>query len=311
MDTVIRRSLHTAVQAAEGSISVVGTLRSSLAPKVSDDARHDVLSRLDRGFLYEDLNTTKRRLVFRPSRAFHFTQSVSEPPKHKGRILEPMQYPGVPSVQDLLRLIAASETPEQVIQAQEYLQAYNTHQNVRPNLRSEHFVALLKKAAELGAFTQIYNGLTVNPYRYRRFLNEGFWLAALRVYALRVPFLSHRSKNVLYKVYKRSPQSVGRDLVLLYALGQFGIKFGERHAEKATEIAENATKQAPSGPLEPVDAVLGIEGAKLLGNMGLAETLERRLEEFQPKSGSSVERILWSIADSDHKTSESSSKAAE
>lgn len=309
MESVLRRSVHTAVQASDGYVSVLGTLRNYIAPKITQNTRNDILSRLDRGFLFEDLNTTKRRLVFRPSRAFHFSQSVTEPPKYQGRVLEPMQYPGIPSVNDLLRLIAASETPEQVHQAQQYLKAYNTHKEVRANLRPEHFVALLKKSAEVGAFTEVYNALTVNRYRYRRFLTNEFWLEVLRVYALRVPALSHRSKNVLYKAHKLSPEGIGRELVLLYALGQFGAKFGEQYTKRIPEIADIIAKLAPTSPLNPLDAVLGIEGAKLTGHTELAQILEKRLEEFQPNNGADVERKLWSIAEVDQNTSTDSSNA--
>lgn len=255
------------VKAGDGFVSVFARAAAPSLPVLKP--RAEVIQKLDASLLHESLNAHDRRLVFRPSKAYHLEQG--EPIVRKGRTLKPMTYPGLPAVGDLLSLVETSACLADLAETWEFFKEYYEHDNSRANLRPEQFSALLRKSAELGDLRTTIANVFGHRTQFSKYTTPAVFNDALRLYALQLPSLSRRSKNTLYKIYYRAAGEPGRDLALLYGIVKYSEKFGTDDAKKLKEVVDSAVScvsKAGVDKIDPIDVSLGLEGAKAAGPVG-------------------------------------------
>ncbi|PRT53848.1 hypothetical protein B9G98_01468 [Wickerhamiella sorbophila] len=263
------------VKASPDIVRVLARVALPARPRAKP--RAEVLEKLDASLLHESLNARDRRLVFRPSKAYHLEQG--ETVQHKGRTLQPMKYPGLPSVADLSSLVETSTTAADLDETWEFFKQYHEYENSRVNLRPEQFSALIRKSAEIGELPNTIHRIFGHRTQFSQYTTPAVFSEALRLYALLVPYLSRRAKNTLYKIYYRAEGESGRELPLLYGIVKYGEKFGTDDATKIKQVVGSAVDAVSSGGtkgLNPIDIALGLEAAKLLGPVGepLAKLLD-------------------------------------
>lgn len=218
-------------------------LFTSLKQGDRDKAFEKVLSSI----MFKQLSARNRNLVFRPT-ANEKLVSTDEKPVAEIELgdtvenveLAPRTYLGPPSRQDLRVLALTSKTSEDVIKATNYLQeCLKSPKELGKNFDPVLTEMLLRRAATAGNFQDIFGHLTRCKNEFGKYMLQNFYSEALRIYALRVPYLSHRSKSMLNKLYSRSDIGLGRELSYAYGLNAYAQKFGDEHRGHLPDTFKN------------------------------------------------------------------------
>lgn len=289
---------------ALGHIRTVGSKVSVLAPipqsqlelfaKLKVNHRRVSFEKVKSALLYQQLSADTRNLVFKESKK-NLLENSDEPLYHSLRLgsnteriqLKSRVYLGPPSKQDFRVMITTSHTSDDILEALDYVQECLKTPDLSKNFEPELAAFALKRAAEAGNFQEVYHRITSEHMLYRRSLRQGFYSEALRIYAVRVPYLSHRSKSMLNKLYSRADTGISREMAYSYGLAQYAKKFGEEHSGNLSTTIERMQALMPPVLKRPraammtisqVDLVLAYEAMQLCKFPG-SEELSKSLQE--------------------------------
>lgn len=278
---VMLGSLRAYSTNALGYVRTVGSKVSVLAPlprsqlelfaQLKENDRRASFEKVKSALLFQQLSAAKRNLVFKASNKTSLENS-DEPVHHDfslgNRIenieLKPRQYLGPPSKQDYRVLITTSHTQEDILEALDYVQECLKVPAFLKNFEPELGAFALKRAAEAGNFQEVYHKISTEPKTFKSVLRQDFYSEALRIYALRVPYLSHRSKSMLNKLYGRANTGISREMAYAYGLAQYAKKFGSEHIGNLPKTMEKMQALMPPVLNRPRAAMKSITQADLV-----------------------------------------------
>lgn len=229
--------------------------------------------KIEKAVLFEELNATNRRLLFKPSKA-HLLGPDQTLTTRDGKVLNPTVYRGVPGSCDILALVENGDAKELC----PILEKLANHSTTARNVHPYHFSALLRRAAEQGSYEEVWQYLTVRS-TLKKYLTTDIYLDALRIVALRIPAKSKDSRKLLLKLYKKASPGLGRELALLYGLDKYQQKFG--HTESLIDATSQRIAEFSGSSAEPLDLALGIAASEELHLDSVAKALKTSEGDFE------------------------------
>ena len=299
--------------------------------------REATVEKLENALLRAQLNRHNRKLVFSKRSTNRWahedapTFNMELGYSHKEIRLDPRS-PVVPlSTRDLRTISWTPQTPEEVRESTdlliEFLKTYQRIPGAAGQLVVDNkvvdptlFVGLLRRAANHGIFDEVYQKLQT---KLGDQLTAGFFTEALRIYALRVPYLSSRSKSVLRKMHEKAAPASGqtdsgaRDLLYAYGLAQYAEKFGAKNVgpqleEALKHLQQDVVPQLQSSPrrslkhLTVSDLVLGHEAVKIANLPEFAPLEQTMAEILQRVQGEKPVETAYVVDISDRPQAEAS-----
>lgn len=233
----------------------------------------DSRDKIEKAVLFEELNATNRRLLFKPSKA-HLLGPDQTLTTRDGKVLHPTVYRGVPGSCDILTLVENGDAKELCPILEKLAKHSTTARNVHPY----HFSALLRRAAEQGSYEEVWQYLTVRS-TLKKYLTTDIYLDALRIVALRIPAKSKDSRKLLLKLYQKAAPGLSRELALLYGLDKYQQKFG--HTESLIDATSQRIAELAGSSAEPLDLALGITASEELHLDSVAKALKSSEGDFE------------------------------
>lgn len=218
-----------------------------LFTSLKQNDRNEAFDKVLSAILFKQLSAHNRDLVFKPSKntgglmSDEVESATIQLGESETKVeLTPRTFLGRPSRQDHRVIALTSHEADEITEAANYLQeCLKSPKELGKNFDPVLTQMLLRRAAKAGNFEEVFSFITRNKKEFGPFIREQFNSEALRIYALRIPYLSVRSKSMLNKLYRRSQVGLGRELAYAYGLNAYTQKFGDEHKGHLLDTFKN------------------------------------------------------------------------
>jgi hypothetical protein len=177
-----------------------------------------VYKEIDERLARSRLNTTNKRLVYRPTRARELA-SRKNPIIIDGKKLEPLIWKGRPSIVVLTQCIDLMKSQEEYVKVKRFIREYADYYPKR--VKPYQLSVFLRQGTSIGLFSECVTFLhseTLKPY-----LNESIVKEILRIYAIKLSQVGQAESERYLTKFNKVITSIGSDDIDVNLLALAGL----------------------------------------------------------------------------------------